>query len=148
MAVGRQWRVQAPAGGVGELSAPEFFQNGGVWRTGLGAVVGQHHAFERKRRGSQCLGEAERQRTARENFAGGVARAGGVGSDKLQLGGVKRARGIPEPGGPAFGQDFQLVVPGPGADGAECSQPFLIEIEEDAGRVSEAVKLHGRQAES
>ena len=134
-------RGQPPALGLGELMAPEFFRHGHLGRTRV-AVARQHEAFERQGGRAQRLGETKRERATGKHFARGIARARRIGRGELQLGGVQRARRIPERGGAALGKNFQPVMPRPLAHGTKCCQAFLIKIEDQTGFVGQAREFH------
>ena len=102
----------------------------------------QRDPLQRQRRGTQRLGEVERQWATGENLADGIARGLGIGRDERQLDFVQRAVRIPQPGRAALGDDLQSVMPRALTQRAQRGEALFVEVHQQTGVVGQAVKLH------
>lgn len=134
-------RIEPPAVGLGKLSAPQFFHDGHVRRSGR-RPFRQGKTFEHQRRSPQGFSQLKGQRTAGKNFAAGIAPGGGFGRREMQFDFVEGFIRSPEPGGAALGDHLKAVMPSAFAKGAQFGQPFFIKFDQGARIVRYAFKFH------
>src|SRR5437867_3908097 len=91
---------------------------------------------------AQCLGQAERERTAGKHFCVRVPAACGVMRHETELLFDEVARGVPQRGRRSFGHQIESIMPGTLANRPQRGQSFFEELDQHPGVMTETGELH------